>query len=135
MRPATLFDQHTLHRCLARLATSRSPRGRLLLAFSPPLNQPPPPPHLLPPYRRLLNPKESIPCCLSGRSLGGGSEREREAEGEDQRSKAAVRTHWKAGKGHSATVGQAIGTPDRGLVWLHHQSWRREKAKTKGRNS
>merc|ERR1712037_331449 len=43
-----------------------------------------------------------------GRRLGGGSEREREAKGEDQRSEAAVRTHWKAGvRGHEGA----------GLLW------------------
>ena len=76
-------------------------------------------------------------CCISGRCFGGGSTEEREAEGEDQRSEAAIWTHWKAGKGHPATVGEAIGPPNRGDVWLHHQSWRSvgEKTKTKGENS
>ena len=75
--------------------------------------------------------------CFSGRSVGGGSERERETEGEDQWIEAAVRTHWKAGKSHSATVGRPIGSSHWGNLWLHHQSRRRvgEKTKTKGQNS
>ena len=81
------FDQQTLLRCLARLATSRFPHGRLLLAFSPPLNQRPQPPLLRLPYKRSLDPPKSVHPLSPVVSQEGALE---EAQNENEKLKEKI---------------------------------------------